>query len=104
MKTAFQKLVSLYAANGKFHSFVQSVLSGLLVGLGLAFAGGIPLSKSAWIVAGGLIFGAIKGAVTGWLRTNVAVASVQGTGATPSQVQAVAATAASTAAVAAAKK
>jgi succinyl-CoA synthetase alpha subunit len=88
------KIVTLYSANGKFHSLVQSILAGLLSGLSLALVGGIPLNKSAWIVAGGLIFGAIKGAVTGWLRANVAVASVQGTGATPAQVQAVAATAA----------
>lgn len=94
MKTIFQKIVTLYSANGKFHSFVQAILSGALMGAGLAFAGGIPLSKSAWIVAGGIVFGAIKGAVTGWLRTNVAVASVQGTGATVAQTNAVAATAA----------
>jgi hypothetical protein len=79
------KIVTLYSANGKFHSFVQAVLAGFVSGLSLAIVGGIPLSKSAWIVAGGIVFGAIKGAVTGWLRTNVAVASVQGTGATPAQ-------------------
>jgi len=90
----WEKVVTIYAANGKFHSLVQAVLAGLVSGLSLALVGGIPLSKSTWIVAGGIVFGAIKGALTGWLRVNVASATVQGVGATVAQTQAVAATAA----------
>ena len=94
MSKWIQKIVTLYSANGKFHAFVSAIAIGLGTGISTALVGGIPLNKSGWLVAGGVVLGAIKGAVTGWLRTNVAIASVQGTGATQAQTQAVAATAA----------
>ena len=94
MKKAFQRIVTLYAANGKFHTFVNAVAIGAGTGISTAFIGGIPLTKSGWLVVGGVILGGVKGAITGWLRNNVAIASVQGTGATATQTKAVAATAA----------
>src|ERR1700680_2882195 len=94
MKKALQSIATLYAQNGKFHSFVNAVLVGLGAGISAALVGGIPLNKSGWLVAGGVVTGALKGALTGWLRDNIAVASVQGVGATVAQSQAVAATAA----------
>ena len=94
MKKWFQQVVTLYSANGKFHTFVNAVAIGAGTGISTAFVGGIPLNKTGWLMAGGAIFGGVKGAITGWLRNNVAVASVQGTGATKTQAAAVAATAA----------
>jgi hypothetical protein len=94
MKKWIQQIVTLYAANGKFHTFVNAVAIGGGTGISTAFIGGIPLNKAGWLMAGGAILGGVKGAITGWLRTNVAIASVQGTGATPTQTKAVAATAA----------
>jgi hypothetical protein len=81
MKKWVQKIVTLYAANGKFHAFVNAVAIGAGTGISTAFVGGIPLNKAGWLVAGGVILGGVKGAITGWLRNNVAMASVQGTGA-----------------------
>ena len=94
MRKLLQSISTLYAQNGKFHSFVNAILVGLGTGISTALVGGIPLNKAGWLVVGGVIVGALKAALTGWLRDNVAVASVQGVGATPAQAQAVAATAA----------
>ena len=94
MSKWIQKIVTLYSANGKFHAFVSAIAIGAGAGISAGLVGGIPLNKQGWLVLGGAIVGGIKGGVTGWLRTNVAIASVQGTGATQAQTQAVAATAA----------
>ena len=87
IKTWIQKIVTLYAANGKFHSFVSAIAIGLGTGVSTALVGGIPLNKAGWLVAGGVIVGALKGALTGWLRNNVACPTVQGNG-TPTPIPA----------------
>ncbi|HXM63718.1 MAG TPA: hypothetical protein VN950_22850 [Terriglobales bacterium] len=93
MNSFVQKLVTLYSANGKFHSFVVALEVGASSGL-TSYGGGLPTNKASLIAAGLFVGGFIWGSVKGWLRNNVAIASVQGTGATKTQAQAVAATAA----------
>jgi hypothetical protein len=85
MKSIIQKIVNLYAANGKFHSFVESMALGLGAGISAALAAGVPLNKQGWVVGSGLVLGAVKGALTGWLRNNVASTSLQGGGGPPVQ-------------------
>lgn len=73
----WNKLINYYNTNAKFHSFVVAVEQGAGMGLALAFGGGAPLSKSAWIVAAGTVGGAIWGAAKRWLATNVATEGVE---------------------------
>jgi hypothetical protein len=80
IKTWIQKLVTLYAANGKFHSFVNAVAFAVVSELPAALSG-LSLSKQGLAAFIGFIGGAIKGAITGWLRNNVALPTVQGNGA-----------------------
>lgn len=85
------RIATLYAANGKFHLFVNSMMIGAGTGVSAALVGGIPLNKQGWLIAGGVVLGAVKAAFTAWLRDNVALASVQGAPATPAQAVNVAA-------------
>jgi len=71
MKQFVQKLVDLYAANGKFHSFVVA-LEFAFIGFFSTYSGGLPTTKDAWLALGAGIGGAVWGAVKGWLRNNVA--------------------------------
>jgi len=71
MKAFIQKVVALYAANGKFHSFVVAV-EFAIVGFLTTYQGGLPVGRDGWSALGAGILGAIWGAVKGWLRNNVA--------------------------------
>lgn len=71
MKNLIQKIVNLYAANGKFHSFVIA-MEFAIVGFLTTYSGGLPTSKDGWMALAAGIGGALWGAVKGWLRNNVA--------------------------------
>ena len=70
MKALFQKLVSLYRTNSKFHSLVVAVEYGLLTAI-MTYSGGIPKTKDAWMAAVGFFIGAAVGAMKRWLVNNV---------------------------------
>lgn len=88
----WQKIVTLYAANGKFHALVVAIEMAL-VSFGTSYNGGLPVTKAAWVSLGFAVGGAIWGGIKGWLRNDVAIATVQGVGATKAQTAAVASTA-----------
>lgn len=73
IRTAFQKLVQLYTANGKFHSFVVACETGLASGL-TSYSGGVPSGKAGWIALATFVGGFLWGSVKGWLRQNALAA------------------------------
>ena len=76
MKELFQKIVSLYRTNSKFHSFIVAVEYGLLTAI-MTYSGGIPKTKDAWMALIGFFVGAAVGAAKRWLVNNVPPPSSQ---------------------------
>ena len=82
MKELWQKIVTLYAQNGKFHTFVAG-LEGAVVAAAITWPNGLPTSKSAFVTLAAFLGKAAWGWFLGWSRNNVAQPSLQGVGGAP---------------------
>jgi hypothetical protein len=69
MKNFINKIVALYVANKKFHSFVVA-LEFAAVGFVTTYQGGLPTSHDAWAAFVSGLLGAVWGGLKGWLRNN----------------------------------